>query len=62
LVVYSPTVDHLMGIVKELKKYDFIDVRTVENIVREWKVDYTVRPKTMGIMHTGFLTFARKNK
>ncbi len=60
IVVYSPTIEHLMGILGELKKKDFTRIKTVENIVREWKVDYTTRPKTMGIMHTGFLTFAKK--
>lgn len=62
IVVYSPTIEHLMGAVKEMKKVGFDSIKTIENIVREWKVDYTTRPKTMGIMHTGFLTFAKKNK
>jgi len=62
IVVYSPTVEHLMGVIKELKKYKFTELKTVENIVREWKTDLTTRPETMGLMHTGFLTFARKVK
>ena len=60
LVVYSPTIDHLTKIIKAVKKEDFIDIKTVENIVREWQSERTLRPKTMGLMHTGFLTFARK--
>jgi tRNA (adenine57-N1/adenine58-N1)-methyltransferase len=62
LVVYSPTVESLMGVLESIKKRDFCKVKTVENIVREWKTGPTVRPKTMGLMHTGFLTFARKLK
>jgi tRNA (adenine57-N1/adenine58-N1)-methyltransferase len=62
LVAYSPTVEHLMSVIKEIKKCRFADVKTVENIVREWKTDPTTRPETMGLMHTGFLTFARKVK
>ena len=62
LVVYSPTVEHLLKTIKEIKKQKFAQVKTVENIVREWQVEKTTRPKTIGLMHTGFLTFARKIK
>jgi tRNA (adenine57-N1/adenine58-N1)-methyltransferase catalytic subunit len=58
--VYSPNVEHLLGSIKALKKAGFLDIKTVENIVREWKADFTTRPETMGLMHTGFITFARK--
>ena len=61
LVVYSPTAEHLIGITTEIKKR-FSAIRTVEGIVREWKSDYTTRPETIGLMHTGFLTFAKKLK
>jgi tRNA (adenine57-N1/adenine58-N1)-methyltransferase len=60
LVVYSPTVEELIVVSKILKRKDFWDTKTVENIVREWQTERTTRPKTMGLMHTGFLTFARK--
>lgn len=62
LAVYSPTVEHLVGAIKEIKKAEFVEIKTVENIVREWQVDQTTRPKTIGLMHTGFLTFAKKTK
>lgn len=62
LVVYSPTVEALTSSIETIKKKNFCEVKTVENIVREWKVELTTRPKTMGLMHTGFLTFARKLK
>jgi tRNA (adenine57-N1/adenine58-N1)-methyltransferase len=62
LVVYSPTIESLMTVLKPIRKKDFCRVKTVENIVREWKTGPTTRPRTMGLMHTGFLTFARKLK
>jgi tRNA (adenine57-N1/adenine58-N1)-methyltransferase catalytic subunit len=60
VVVYSPNAEHLIDSIKELRKVGFADMKTVENIVREWKVEFTTRPETVGLMHTGFLTFARK--
>jgi tRNA (adenine57-N1/adenine58-N1)-methyltransferase len=60
LVVYSPTADSLIKVRKAIAKKKFMHVKTVENIVREWQMTKTVRPKTIGLMHTGFLTFARK--
>ncbi len=60
LVVYSPTADHLMKVAKAIQKQNFNDIKTIENIIREWQTERTVRPKTMGLMHTGFITFARK--
>jgi len=60
IAVYSPTVDHLIRISKVVKGAKFGEMKIVENIEREWQAIKTVRPKTMGMMHTGFLTFARK--
>jgi tRNA (adenine57-N1/adenine58-N1)-methyltransferase len=60
LVVYSPNIEQVIKVQKEIKKLNFCEIKTIENIVREWKVEKHTRPKTLGIMHTGFLTFARK--
>ncbi len=60
LVVYSPTADELIKVSKAVKKLNFSEVKIVENIVREWQTERTTRPKTMGLMHTGWITFARK--
>ena len=60
LMVYSPNVEHLVAVAREIRKYGFVEITSVENIVREWKVEHTTRPMTIGIMHTGFLTFAKK--
>lgn len=60
LVVYSPYVEQVAMVRKEIAKKNFYFVKTVENIVREWQFEKASRPKTIGMMHTGFLTFARK--
>jgi tRNA (adenine57-N1/adenine58-N1)-methyltransferase len=60
LVVYSPHIEQVISVCKEIKKKNFCDVKTIENIVREWQVEKITRPKTLGLIHTGFLTFARK--
>lgn len=60
LVVYSPYVEQVIEVANEIKKKNFCEVKTVENIVREWQIEKYTRPKTLGLMHTGFLTFARK--
>ena len=60
LVVYSPYIEQVKEVVREMKKMKFMKIKTVENIVREWQIEKTVRPKTIGLMHTGFLTFARR--
>ncbi|HKZ45167.1 MAG TPA: tRNA (adenine-N1)-methyltransferase [archaeon] len=60
LVVYSPYIEQVISVVKEMERKGFSNIKTVENIVREWQVEKFTRPKTVGLMHTGFLTFARK--
>lgn len=62
LVVYSPTMEEVIKVNKKIRELNFSFITTVENIVREWQTERTTRPKTMGIMHTGFITFARKIK
>ena len=60
LVIYSPHINQVLEVREELKNYNFTQVETLENLVREWQYTLTLRPKTKGILHTGFLTFARK--
>ncbi len=62
LAVYSPYVEQITSVVKEIRKKNFSNPKIVENIVREWQVENYTRPKTVGLLHTGFLTFARKVK
>lgn len=60
LVLYSPYMEQVIKVRREIKKRNFTQVMTVENILREWQIEKFTRPKTIGIMHTGFITFARK--
>ncbi len=62
LCVYSPHIEQQKKAVEAMEKAGFIQLRTIENIQREWKVDTRgfTHPKPSGILHTGFMTFGRK--
>jgi tRNA (adenine57-N1/adenine58-N1)-methyltransferase len=61
LAVYSMHIEEVKKVYEELKKYNFTDVKILENIQREWQsLGKLTRPKTYMLAHTGFLTFARK--
>ena len=63
LVIYSPYIEGILKCLKEIKKSNFSEVKIVESINREWQsIKGFTRPKTTGIVHTGFLLFARKVK
>lgn len=63
LAIYSPHIEQVKKVINEIRRYEFTQEGTLENIVREWQSehDYT-RPKTLGVMHTGWVTFGRKIK
>jgi len=61
LSVYSMHIEEVKKVYEELKKHDFIDIKILENIQREWQsLGKLTRPKTYMLAHTGWLTFARK--
>ena len=62
LVSYSPSVPQVSDFVNTLRKNEqFIYIKTVEITEREWEVEERkVRPKSQGLGHSGFLSFARK--
>lgn len=60
LVVYSPYIEQVKAVVEEIGKYNFTQIWTLENILRPWDVRQHTLPKRQGLLHTGFLTFARK--
>ena len=62
LVSYSPSVPQVADFVNALKKNEtFVCLKTAEISEREWEVEERkVRPKSAGIGHSGFLSFARK--
>jgi len=60
LVVYSPYIEQVIEVRKIIERGKFTHIKTIENVIREWQVEKYTRPMTTGIIHTGFLTFARK--
>ena len=58
---YSPLVSQVEKTVDALKRFGFIEVRTVENLQREMVVGAQgTRPSFDMLGHTGYLSFARK--
>ena len=61
LCTYSPLSSQVENTIKEIKKHNFIEVKTIENIQRKMVVsDKGMRPSFDMLGHTGYLTFARK--
>ena len=61
LCTYSPLISQVENTIKEIKKYHFIEVKTLENIQREMIVsEFGTRPSFDMLGHTGYLTFTRK--
>jgi tRNA (adenine57-N1/adenine58-N1)-methyltransferase len=56
---YSPTIDQTMKFTAEAKKCGF-SVKTIECLVREYEDEKGMRPKTVMLGHTGYMTFGRK--
>lgn len=62
LVSYSPSIPQVADFVNALRKNErFVCLKSVEITEREWEVEERkVRPKSKGLGHSGFLSFARK--
>jgi len=61
LVSFSPTIDQTIKTVEALKENGFIDIETVECLMRGMKIERgKTRPQTLMTAHTGYITFARK--
>jgi len=61
LVSYSPTVPQMADFVNLIKKDNFVHIKSLELIKRDWEVaGRKVRPITTQNVHTGFLSFFRK--
>jgi tRNA (adenine57-N1/adenine58-N1)-methyltransferase len=61
LVSFSPTVDQIVKTVEALVENGFVDVETVETLMRFMQVKRgKTRPQTLMTGHTGYITFARK--
>jgi tRNA (adenine57-N1/adenine58-N1)-methyltransferase len=58
---FSPLISQVEKTVKELEKIKFIEIKTIENIQRDFVVSkHGTRPSFHMLGHTGYLTFARK--
>lgn len=61
LVSFSPTIDQVVKTVEALKENVFVDIDTVECIMRRMQVERgKTRPQTLMTGHTGYITVARK--
>jgi tRNA (adenine57-N1/adenine58-N1)-methyltransferase len=62
LVSFSPTINQVERTVISLRENNFVNVSTVEVILRPLRVEPgRTRPTTTMIGHTGYLTFAQKS-
>jgi tRNA (adenine57-N1/adenine58-N1)-methyltransferase len=61
LISFSPTIDQIVKTVEALNENGFVDVETVECLMRGMQVERgKTRPQTLMTAHTGYVTFARK--
>ena len=62
LASVSPTINQVEKVVIELQKQGFIEIETLEILMREMEVrEGKTRPSMRMIGHTTYLTFARKS-
>jgi tRNA (adenine57-N1/adenine58-N1)-methyltransferase len=61
IVSFSPTIDQTVKTVEALNENNFVDVQTLECLMRQMRVERgKTRPATLMTGHTGYITFARK--
>jgi tRNA (adenine57-N1/adenine58-N1)-methyltransferase len=61
VVSFSPTIDQVVKTVEALKENGFVDMETIECLMRGMQVEKgKTRPQTLMTGHTGYVTFARK--
>ena len=60
LCVYSPHIEQQKKAVEEMIKENFVHIKTIETMQREWQVSDYTHPMPKQIVHTGFMTFGRK--
>lgn len=61
IVSFSPTMDQIVNTTEALSDYGFVDIETVECLMRGMQVERgKTRPQTLMTAHTGYITFARK--
>ncbi len=61
IVSFSPTVEQVVKTVEALEGDGFVDIQTVESLLRRMQVIRgKTRPETLMTGHTGYITFGRK--
>ncbi|MEM3566220.1 MAG: tRNA (adenine-N1)-methyltransferase [Candidatus Bathyarchaeia archaeon] len=61
IVSFSPTIDQVVKTVEALKENNFIDIETVECLMRGMQIERgKTRPQTLMTAHTGYIISARK--
>jgi tRNA (adenine57-N1/adenine58-N1)-methyltransferase len=61
IVSFSPTIDQVVKTVEVMKDQCFVDVETVECIMRGMQTERgKTRPQTLMTGHTGYITYGRK--
>ena len=62
IVIYCPQITQSQAFINELsKKGNYIQIKTVEIVERDWKVEgQIVRPRSLSNIHSGFITVFRK--
>lgn len=61
IVSFSPTIDQIVKTVEALKENSFVDIETVECLMRTMQTERgKTRPHTLMTGHTGYITSARK--
>jgi len=60
-ISFSPTIDQTVKTVEALKENGFVNIETIECLVREMQTERgKTRPETLMTGHTGYITLARK--
>jgi len=63
LVSFSPTIEQVVKTVSALEEEGFVDIETVESLLRRIKVKAgETRPETLMVGHTGYITRGRKTE
>lgn len=61
IVSFSPTIDQVVKTVEALKDNGFVDIETIECLMRGMQVERgKTRPHTLMTGHTGYVSYARK--
>jgi tRNA (adenine57-N1/adenine58-N1)-methyltransferase catalytic subunit len=62
IVIYCPQITQSQMFINELsKKSNYVQIKTVEIVERDWKVEgLIVRPRSLSNIHSGFITVVRK--